>query len=148
LQVEMAARMNSTYAVLSAVLVMLLGKFLIWVLYGEGFLGALPALMILAPGLIAVTLFGPFNQLLASDGRAAITAWVLAGTAVVVFLVTWFAVPALGLRGAALGALAGNAFMALGAMVICARLYGVRPWRCVMLRRSDLKYTVQALFRT
>ena len=144
-QVEMATRMNVTYGLAAAVGVVVLGEYLLWVLYGAEFIAAVASLRILAPAVRFIAISSPCNNLLASDGRAAITAWMLAGTVVVVGTVSYLLIPPLGIRGAALAALCGNGFTALSGLAVCARLYGLNPARCLILRRSDLIYLRGAL---
>jgi O-antigen/teichoic acid export membrane protein len=144
-QAEMALRLNVAYGVVSALAVFLLGKYIIWLLYGAKFMPGAIALGFLAPATFCIPIFGVCNNMLVSDGRVGITAFIMAGIAATVATVTYLAVPALGIRGAALGALCGNAFTAIGSLVVCFRLYGMSPARCFVLRRSDMAYVVQAL---
>jgi len=144
-QAEMAARMSATYGVIAALFVVLFGKEVIWLLYGQEFLRAQEALNILAPAVILMTVFNVYNNLLLSDGRAMATACILAGTVAIITTVTYLAAPALGIRGAALGALCGNAFTAITSMTVCSRYYRLNPLRCLFLRTGDLAYIRQAL---
>ena len=146
-QVEMAARMAAAYGLLAACIVVLLGKQILWLMYGEAFVPAHAALVFLAPAFVCMTVFGILSNFLASAGRAATTACILAGTVTMITVVTWLAVPTWGIRGAALGALLGNAFAMAGGFVVCRRLYGLKALNCLWLRRSDLVYARQALKR-
>jgi O-antigen/teichoic acid export membrane protein len=144
-QTEMAMRLNMAYSVVSAVGVIMFGKYIIWLLYGAGFVSAHEALIFLAPGMLFALIGGVCSNLFASDGRAIITAWILAGTVIVIAAVTYLAVPLLGIRGAALGMLCGNVFTAIASMVACRHLYGLRPLHCLVPTRSDVRYVLDAL---
>lgn len=145
-QVEMAARMNTTFGIAAALVAGLLGKYVIWLLYGAQFLGAQQALQILAPALVLVNLYNPCGQLLASAGQAAMAAYILAGTLVVVCVATILMVPGWGIRGAAIGLLCGNVFMAAVTCFVCWRLHGLNVLHCLFVRRSDLAYVRRALW--
>jgi O-antigen/teichoic acid export membrane protein len=146
-QAEMALRLNVAYGATSMVGVLLLGKYIIWILYGAAFIPAEVTLEFLAPALFFIPIFGVCNNMLVSDGRVMISVCLMAGTLALVTAVTYLAVPALGIRGAALGALCGNAFTAVAAMAACASLYGMNPLRCFLLRRLDVAYVIQSLRR-
>ena len=144
-QAEMALRLNVAYGATAMVGILLLGKYIIWILYGAAFIPAEAALVFLAPALFLIPIFGVCSNLLASDGRAALSAFILAGTVVVVSVVTWVGVPLWGIRGAALAVLCANTFTAAGVVAVCVWLYGMNPLRCVLLRRSDIAYILAAL---
>jgi len=146
-QVELAARMSTTYGLSCAVFVAVCGKYLIWLLYGAQFMPAQEALIILAPALVCLTLYNTCNQLLAGAGQAAITAGILAGSTVVVCVSTWLLVPTLGIRGAALGVLCGNGFTTLVTVLVCRHLYGLDPRACWVMKKRDLRYVWQALWQ-
>lgn len=144
-QAEMAARMSLTYGIVAAVVVTVFGKEVIWLLYGQQFLRAQEALNILAPAVALLSLFNVCNNLLAGDGRALVTACILAGTVAIITAVTYLAAPVWGIRGAALGALCGNAFTAVVSMTVCRRFFQLNPLRCLFVRTSDFAYIWLAL---
>lgn len=144
-QAEMACRMNVAYGLTACIGLVLAGPYLIGLLYGREFVPANDALQLLAPALVFMTLFGVCNNLLASDGRAAWSAWILAGAVLITIVVTSLSVPPLGIRGAALGVLCGNAFTALVSFGLCRGRYGLHLRRCLVLRRSDIVYMRQSL---
>lgn len=144
-QAEMASRMNLVYGAVSCTTLLLVGKYVIWLLYGREFIPAVAALHILAPAMLLAPLYEVCNNLLAGDGRATVMATILAGTLAIVAGVTYTAAPSLGIQGAALGALCGNAFTVTMGFVVCRRLYGLRIEQCLVLRRSDVAYVYAAL---
>ena len=144
-QAEMAMRLNVAYGAAATVGVLFFGGYIIWIMYGAKFIPAEVALQFLAPALFFIPIFGVCNNMLVSDGRLLTTAWILAGTVIIVAGVTYLTVPALGIRGAALGALCGNAFTAVAGLAVCFRVFGMNPARCFVLRRSDVAYVVESL---
>jgi PST family polysaccharide transporter len=145
-QVELVARFNFTFGLIAGVATVLLANPLLWLLYGSRFVDAASALRLLAPALVCTALFNVFIQLLASDGKAAVTAWILAGTTIITGVVTLWAAPVLGIDGAAMGVLAGNLFAVVSAIWFCARVYRIRPLNCLLLQRRDVVYGRTALF--
>jgi O-antigen/teichoic acid export membrane protein len=146
-QAEMAARMEVACTIAACLGLLVAGKYVIMLLYGQQFVAANDALLLLAPSLVFAALFDVATNVLASDGRAIVSAMVLAGTLVVVTSVTLIATPLLGIRGAALAVLLGNLFSAGASLYACRRLYGLRVRHCLVLRRSDAQYALQALVR-
>ncbi len=144
-QVELALRMNSTYGLAAAFFLIAFGSFLIQIMYGRQFLGAYDALQLLAPAVFLMALFNPLANLLSGDGRAAVVAWVLGGTVIIVGAVTALLVPSLGIRGAAVGAACGNTFAVAATLLVCRHLYGIDLARCLLVRREDVTYIRRSL---
>lgn len=144
-QVEMAARMYLTYGLAACLGLIFVGKYLLWFLYGKEFIPAAAAFPLLAPALMCMALFSVFNNLLASDGRAGLSVWILAANVCTVVAVTFLAVPHMGFCGAALAVLCADGLTALLSVLICTRLYGVRIHNCLLIRPSDISYIRRAL---
>jgi len=138
-QVEMAARMAFTFGVAVAILIALFGRYLIVLLYGEAFEPAAAALDILVLGTPFVALSTVSISLLCSDGRALVVTCILAATVTIVTHVAWLLIPDLGIQGAAISSLCGNAFTALAGIWQCSRLFQINPLNCLLLRSSDLR---------
>jgi len=146
-QAELASRLNLAYGLVMCLGVALLGKYVLWLLYGREFIPGAAALLPLAPALLFLPLFEVCNNLLAGDGKAMITACILAGTLCVVASVTYLTVPSLGIRGAALGVLGGNAFTGLVSLAVCRKLYGLRIRHCLLLQKDDWQVIQGVLWR-
>ncbi len=145
-QAELVLRTYTAYGVLCVAAVMVFGKYVLWLLYGQEFVRAQEALCILAPATFFLPLFSVCSNLLAGDGRAMTSAKILAGTVVVVGVTSWLAVPAWGIRGAATAALCGYAFDAIVGLWICTRLYGIRLLHALVLTPQDVRYGLRSLF--
>jgi O-antigen/teichoic acid export membrane protein len=144
-QAEMTIRVNLAYSLVVCIGVLVLGKYVICIMYGSEFIPATAALQILAPTMLFTPQFGVCNNLFASDGRVGITVWIMIGMVIIIGSVSYLAIPTMGIRGAALGAFCGNAFTAIVSMTVCTRIYGLHLIRCLLLRKSDFSYIRQAL---
>ncbi len=142
---ERVGRLGTSFCILSFIALQFVAKYVILLLYGEAFLGAVAPLRILAFSLVLLPLLGAVNSLLASDGKALTTAYILAGAFAVVVTVVLIAVPRLGIAGAAVGALCGNLFSVTVGLAVCAKLYGLRPLQMIGLRPYDIAYVRDAL---
>ena len=138
-QGEMALRLHVAYGLACMLLVMALGKYVIWFLYGKEYIGGAVALRWLAPAVLCMLIFKVGSGILGGAGKAGITAWVLLVSISIMAVVTYFSVPILGINGAAIGVLCGNAFSILVVMALCARLYGIRLSRCLIPTRRDFR---------
>lgn len=136
-QVELVARLNTAYALVCTVGLWVFGEFAITLLFGTAFARAQDALVLIAPALGCFVVYDVFNNLLAAAGRAGVTAAILAASLAIVLGVSATLIPEWGIRGAALGTLAGNAFMALSSMIACGRMFGVRAWNCLVPTARD-----------
>ena len=139
-QVEITARVYVAYGVFTAMVLIVLGKAMLWLLYGSRFVPAYAALYYLAPAMGLMPVFSPFNNLLASEGRAGITAWIMAGAVAITAAATCTFVPHMGMCGAALAVLLARVFMAGSAVVVCAKLYRINVLRCLLVTPSDVRY--------
>ena len=146
-QVQMALRMGLTYSILTAGFVLVFGKYIIWIMYGRDFLPALDALRILAVSTIFVSIFSVCYNALAGDGRATLVTGVLAVAIVILFSVTCWLVPVFGICGAAVGTLCASGFMATAVVVLCMKLYGLNPLKCLFVHAGDLRYARVAMRR-
>jgi len=144
-QVEMATRVHMTYASAVAIFLIFAGKYVLILLYGHEFAPAQYALRLLAIGTIFLSLVDVCTNLLASDGRIAVTAYILVGTLIVVVGTTYWAAPRWGSEGAAFGALCGNVFTAIASLLACRSLYGIRISRCLMVCQQDIRYMWKAV---
>ena len=146
-QAELAARMSTTFGVAAALVLLLLRKYMLWLLYGKSFIPAQGALAVLAVGLAFITISDICYNLLAGDGRALVSTYVLTAQLALTCGVTYAMVSRWGIVGAAAGVCCGNFFSALVGLWVCRNLYGIDPWRCLFMRRSDFAYVRAALRR-
>ncbi len=144
-QAELAARASLAYGVLAASTVMVFGAFVIRVLYGAEFLGAVPPLRLLAGAILVLPVGNVCKVLLAGDGKAGVAARIYGAAVLVVAVVAGLAVPRWGICGAALGALCGGVFTVAVFLAVCRKRYGLSVLRCLVLRWSDLRYILREL---
>ncbi len=145
-QAEMILRIVVFLAITMCLSVLLLGKYIIWLLYGKEFLPAYSALVLLAPGLLFMPLFSVCNNLLAGDGKAAVTSMVLLGTVIIITTLAVLTIPVMSIQGAALASLCGNMFTALATLMICRKFYGIRLRKSLVLTPMDARHMWNALW--
>ena len=138
-QVELAGRLNVAYGMAVAVLLVTSGKVLLRAVYGAAFVPAQAAVYVLGPAYALKGLFDVYINLFASDGRAGLTAAILAGATGVAVVTTWTLVPRWGIVGAGLAVLLAEVFSVTVAAALGRRLYGVRLAKCVTPRWADLR---------
>jgi O-antigen/teichoic acid export membrane protein len=146
-QGEMATRMNMSFGLIACIVLLIWGKSIIGLLYGAAFVQANEAMQILAPSLVLMTIYSVCDNMLAGDGKAMLTAYILAGTLCVIVGVAWLTIPTMGIRGTALAALCGNAFTAVTSLAVCSKLYGIRIHRCLLMEAGDVQFIRDSLFR-
>jgi O-antigen/teichoic acid export membrane protein len=146
-EIERAARCNLFYGVLAASGLILFGRHAILLLYGREFLPAYPVLFFFAPAMVFNCSFTIFNSLLASDGRAATTARVLATTVLLVCGLTYMQVPVWGIYGAAVAVLCGNVFSTVMMAVSCRERYAIRLHKMILIQGDDFRYLLRAFKR-
>ncbi len=147
LQVERVARLTLAFGVAASIGAILLGRLAIWVMYGRQFMPAQAALNLMAPAAALISFYSIFDALLAGAGRAGASAWVFGITCPLSLGLTALFVPRMGFVGAAVATLVGNATAAAAGVLICRKLIGIRPWKCLVLRGSDVRHVVTALRR-
>lgn len=145
LQVELAARLNVAYGVAVALVLAGAGKLLLRGIYGEAFAAAQPAVYALGPAYALKALFDVYINLFASDGRAGLTAAILAGATVVAVVATWLLVPAVGFAGAGIAVLLADLACVTAAAALGWRLHRVRPSRCLVLSPADVRLVLAQL---
>ncbi len=144
-QAAMAMRL---YLVLGLVIVFGIALFARWamlLLFGQEFLPAVPALRILAVGIALRCTFAVCNNLLASDGRAHVTAYIMSVSVVIMIVLTCLLVPYYGINGAALAfVFAGFSVFVIG-IVLMKYSYGIKFKSMLLLRKSDFTYALNAI---
>ena len=144
-QVELVARTNMAFGVLVSLGTILMGRTLIDLLYGDQFAEAQAALIYMVPATAMLSFYAIFDSLLAGAGRAGVSAWIFGITTPVTLGLTALLVPTMGFVGAAVATLLGTTATAAAGVLVSARLIGVRPLHCLLIRRSDIRYLLRAL---
>ena len=147
-QGERALRMGIAVSLFCFIGLAIFGRFLITLLYGAAFSNAYYALIVLAPGLLFIVVFNTCNQMLASDGKAIITTYILIISTLVNVITAYLAIPSLSYQGAALATLFGNVTAAVCCLWICVKYYNFEFLRCFIFNRADIAYVKGALSKT
>lgn len=136
-QVEAAVRILLAYGIAVCFVIIVSGRYIIWLLYGKEFIGAQEALVLLAPSAAALSLFIVFGNLLNGAGRAFASIWISIGTFVVLSGSSLALIPSFGIRGAALGALCGNGFAAIASWICAWKFCDVSVMNCLTPSKTD-----------
>jgi O-antigen/teichoic acid export membrane protein len=144
-QVEMALRFNLAFGIISCISLLIMGRFLIKLLYGEAFIDAYQALEILAPSFIFMTVLSVFQNMFNGDGKALNNVFISLTNLIVVAVVTWFTVRKLGIQGPAYGVLSGYVLVTLFCVFISVKYYGLRLREIIMFKIDDFRYITNSL---
>jgi O-antigen/teichoic acid export membrane protein len=136
-QVEAAIRILMTFGVAICIIIVFVGRYIIWLLYGIEFIGAQEALVLLAPSAGTLSVFIVLSNLLNAAGRAFANIWISAGTFFIIAGTSLIFIPLFGIRGAALGALCGNSFAAVAGCVCASKYCGVDIRSCLIPNKAD-----------
>ncbi|HEY6275008.1 MAG TPA: glycosyltransferase [Streptosporangiaceae bacterium] len=130
-------RLSLWISVAAAAAGWLLAPLVIPAVYGRGFAGAVPALQLLLPGVVAMAAARPLGTVLVKEGRAVATSLLSLAALGLNVALNLILLPRLGIRGASLASSACYAALALSYVAI-SRRRGVAGWRDMLPRVSDL----------
>jgi len=137
--VEKVMRFASTVAIIMIFAILLLGKWIILILYGKQFLPALVPMMILLPGTVLYLVSSALIRLLGSRGKPEIAALMLFCGAIINAGLSWVLIPTIGINGAAIAATTGYTALLVSLMVTVKIRFKVRVLHCVGLTINDIK---------
>jgi glycosyltransferase involved in cell wall biosynthesis/O-antigen/teichoic acid export membrane protein len=133
------ARLSLSILMIAAIGGWFLAPLVIPVVYGTGFAGAVPALRLLLPGVVALGTTKSLGSVLVKEGRM-LTVSVLGLSALGLNIVLNLALlPRIGIRGASIASSVCYAGLALSYVTI-SRRRGVAGWRDLVPRASDLHF--------
>ncbi|GEM_PF-1340169 len=144
-QVEMVSRLHCVYGLLVAIVLLVGGKYVLWLLYGHEFIAANHALQILGFATAIQAVFDPINNLLASRGKAGHMIVILAISSAVQLVSSAILVRHYGSQGAALGMLLAAISALVNGMLVSHKLYGVSVRRCFLPQIQDFRLLLSAL---
>lgn len=131
------ARISLLILTIAAVGVWFLAPLAIPIVYGAGFAGAVAALRLLLPGVVALGAAIPLGSVLVKEGRMVITSVLGLGAFGLNIALNLALLPWIGIRGASISSSVCYLALALSYVVI-ARQRGVAGWRDLIPRYSDL----------
>jgi O-antigen/teichoic acid export membrane protein len=144
-QVELAMRLHLALGFLIVLFMVFFADWCMLFLYGKEFLAAVPSLRILVIGIALRCAFSVCNNLLASDGKAYITAYIMGTSVVAIVGLTWLLVPHYGMNGAALAdMIAGILVFGMG-LFLLNRSYGFSLKKMLLFRADDFRYILNAV---
>ena len=131
------ARISLLILTVAAVCAWFLAPLAIPMVYGAGFAGAVPALRLLLPGVVALGAATSLGSVLVKEGRMVITSLLGLGAFGLNVALNLALLPWIGIRGASIASSVCYAALALSYVVI-SRQRGVAGWRDLIPRYSDL----------
>lgn len=131
------ARLSLWISMTAAIVGWFLAPLAIPIVYGAGFAGAVPAMRLLLPGVVALAAARPLGAMLVKEGRPLITSVLGLGALGLNVALNLALLSRIGIRGASIASSACYAALAL-AYVAISRRRGVAGWRDLVPRASDL----------
>jgi glycosyltransferase involved in cell wall biosynthesis len=132
------ARLSLSILMIAAIGGWFLAPLVIPVVYGTGFAGAVPALRLLLPGVVALGATKSLGSVLVKEGRMITTSVLGIGALGLNVALNLALLPRIGIRGASIASSVCYAGLALSYVAI-SRRRGVAGWRDLVPRASDLQ---------
>lgn len=145
--VEKVMRFASIISVGMIAIVLLTGKWIILILYGENFLAAVEPMIILAPGAALYLLSLALMQLMGSRGNPEWSAYILLISMLINVVLCALLIPTLGIRGGALASTVGNIAIFTSLLIMAKMKFNVRIHRCIGFHMKDIEYIEMSLLR-
>ena len=143
--VEKIMRFVSTAVVIMIVAVLMTGKWIILLLYGNEFLPAVQPMMILLPGAALYLLSRTLIVLLVSRGQPEKAALLLSIATLANGVLSWYLIPFMGIIGAAWASTASNVVLLLLLATTVKKKYKVKTARCFFMNKNDLDSVIAQL---
>lgn len=141
-------RNNLLVALVLSCILFVLAPFLVGLLYGRNFLAVVPALRILLPGVILISLGSPMGSFFTLKlGKPEIPLWMAAISAVTCIALALFLVPDLGIVGAALASTLAYFVGGAVALPVFARMARVRLSSLLLPTLSDVLFYMHSARR-
>jgi O-antigen/teichoic acid export membrane protein len=135
---EYAARLSFAYGVIIATILIVAGRYALFILYGRGFAAAQDAVYALAPSVALFTVTSAFINYFASVGKPEISAILLALSAAITISITSILVPRIGILGPGIALSIAQLFTVAAFSYLAKRLHGISISRSFILKRKDL----------
>lgn len=140
-------RILMTVMLISAVLFALLGKVLIYILFGEAFLPAYEPLLILLPGIVFLSYASLVRLDLLGHGKPGAISVVSGGSVALNIVLNLLLIPHFGIIGVAAASSIAYLFGAIGLYFLHSRITRLTARETLVLRRSDLSLIADYLKR-
>ena len=145
--VEKSLRFAIAASVIIVAGILVMGKWLILLLYGKEFLPAVVPMKILVFGTALFLLGSVLIQLLNSRGSPEFAAAALGFSAAINAGLCWFLIPVGGIAGAAWASTAGNMILLLLLILMVKKKYGIRVTNCILLNKNDFESIMKSLLK-
>lgn len=143
--VQRVLRVSFAMVVVMIAGVLIFGKWILIILYGEDFLPALSPMMILMPGTGLYLVSRALMQLLGSRGRPEVSAGVLLVSSILTAILSFILTQIWSIEGAAVAELTGNIVLLTLLLYIVSRIYNIRLSKSLLLTRNDIRIIYKQL---
>ena len=135
---EYAARLSVAYGVIVATILVVFGRYALFILYGREFISAQGAICALAPSIALFTITSAFINYFASIGKPGISAVLLALSAAITITFTSILVPRIGILGPGIALSIAQVFTVAAFSYLARKYRGIDISRSFFLKREDL----------
>lgn len=144
-QAALAMRLYLAVGIIVALGVAVFARWLVLLLYGREFLPAVSPLRILVIGIAFRGIFGVCTNLLSSDGRAHVVAYILSLSVATTVALTCVLVPYYGINGAALAFMVASGLVFVLGVLMLKYSYGIQMRMMFLFKKDDFVYIWNAI---
>jgi O-antigen/teichoic acid export membrane protein len=138
-----AARNTVLFGVVSSIPVLMLGRWMIELLYGKAFLPAAVPMYILAFGVLFIGVTRILLRFMTSINKHHYNAYIVLGSAALNVLLNFLLIPRFGINGAAVSSLLTYTLQSVMALAVFRALAGLNVAECIVPTRADVQHLFQ-----
>lgn len=138
-EISSILRVSNAVLVVIILAVVVLGRFMIRLFYGQAFAPAYEVTILLFLGIPAMSWFKIIYTLFNAQGRRKTSFSVLLASTLINILVNYFAIPHFGIYGAALASVLSYSVCGIVFIFLYGKISGEKVWSLFILRKGDIK---------
>lgn len=138
-EISSILRVSNAVLIVIILAVIVLGRFMIRLFYGQAFAPAYGVTILLFLGIPAMSWFKIIYTLFNAQGRRKTSFSVLLASTLINILVNYFAIPHFGIYGAALASVLSYSVCGIVFIFLYGKISGEKVWSLFILRKGDIK---------
>lgn len=138
-EISSILRVSNAVLIVIILAVIVLGRFMIRLFYGQAFAPAYEVTILLFLGIPAMSWFKIIYTLFNAQGRRKTSFSVLLASTLINILVNYFAIPHFGIYGAALASVLSYSVCGIVFIFLYGKISGEKVWSLFILRKGDIK---------
>jgi O-antigen/teichoic acid export membrane protein len=138
-EISSILRVSNAVLIVIILAVIVLGRFMIRLFYGQVFAPAYEVTILLFLGIPAMSWFKIIYTLFNAQGRRKTSFSVLLASTLINILVNYFAIPHFGIYGAALASVLSYSVCGIVFIFLYGKISGEKVWSLFILRKGDIK---------